>query len=123
MPIQIAARPVGISGCMSAWNEKYLPNTIRSEMDDLTVKVRRRTTGLIRNIDTQVTLKANQYQDFVNWFKINQQGGSIPTRITTPGDHKEIVVRAKEPPTIQWVDAKAFTATMSWEVMPGWEKL
>lgn len=123
MAIQIGARPTSITGCMALWNEEYKPNTIRSDMDDMTVKVRRRTTGLVRKIDTQVTLKAAQYDDFVAWFKVNQLGGSIPTRITTPNDHREIVVRATQPPKIEWVDKGAFTATMSWEQMPGWEQL
>jgi hypothetical protein len=123
MAIQIGARPTSIDGCMAVWNEDFKPNTIRSDMDDLTVKVRRRTTGLIRNIDTQVTLKAAQYDDFITWFRVNQLGGAIPTRIKRPQDGKEIVVRARETPKIEWIEPKAFTATMSWEVMPGWETL
>lgn len=123
MAIQIASRPLSIDGCMSVWNETYLPNTIRSEMDDLTVKVRRRTTGVVRNIDTQVTLKAELYDDFIKWFTVDQIGGSIPTRIKRPQDSKEIVVRMKEPPKIEWVDKKAFTATMVWESLPLWSTL
>lgn len=123
MAITVAARPTSISGCMAVWNEEYKPNTIRSDMDDMTVKVRRRTTGLVRLIDTQVTLKAEQYVAFIGWFITNQQGGALPTRITTPFPHSEIVVRARQSPKIEWVDAKAFTATMSWEQLPEWSTL
>ncbi len=123
MAIQIGSRPTTIDGCMATWAEEFKPNTIRSDMDDLTVKVRRRTTGLVRNIDTQVTLKANQYDDFVAWFKTNQIGGSIPTRIKRPQDGKEMVVRARATPKIEWITKDAFTATMAWEQMPEWSTL
>ena len=123
MAIQIGARPATIDGCMAAWNEEFKPNTIRSDMDDMTVKVRRRTTGLIRNIDCQVTLKASQYDDFCSWFKVNQMGGAIPTRIKRPQDGKEIVVRARETPKIEWLDKGAFVATMAFEQMPEWGSL
>ena len=123
MAIYIAQRPVSIDGCMSDWNETYRPNTIRSEMEDMEVKVRRRTTGLVREIDTSVTLKAEQYDDFIRWFQYNQAGGVYPTRIKRPQDGKEVVVRATAPPAISWVDSKAFKATMKWEQMPAWSTL
>jgi hypothetical protein len=108
---------------MASWNETYEANTIRSKMDDLEVKVRRRTTGLIRNIDTTVTLKAEQYQTFLDWFRISQQGGSLPTRIRRPQDGKEVVVRASAPPQIEWIDKNAFSVKMKWEQMPAWSSL
>ena len=123
MAITIAPRPTSISGCMQTWSEEALPNTIRSETDDLTVKVRRRTTGLVTNIDCQVTLEASKFDDFMLWFKVNQLGGSIPTRIRRPQDGKEIVARMRTPPKVEWVDKKAFTATLAFEMMPGWELL
>lgn len=119
----IAPRPTSIDGCMSDWNETYLPNTIRSQMDDQYVKVRRRTTGLILTIDTTVTLKASQYDDFIDWFQYRQAGGTYPTRIKRPQDGKEIVVRITAPPVISWVAKEAFTVSMKWEQMPAWSKL
>ncbi len=119
----IAPRPVSIDGCMSDWNETYLPNTIRSQMDDQYVKVRRRTTGLILTIDTTVTLKASQYDDFIDWFQYRQAGGTYPTRIKRPQDGKEIVVRITAPPTISWIDKNAFRVAMKWEQMPAWKGL
>ncbi len=121
--IYIASRPTSIDGCMETWNETYRPNTIRSQMDDMEVKVRRRTTGLIREIDTQVTLKASQYDDFIDWFQRSQAGGTYPTRIKRPQDGKEIVVRIVEPPTIEWLAKEAFRVSMKWESMPAWSKL
>lgn len=123
MAIYIAPRPAGIDGCMQEWSETFLANTIRTSMEDLSVKVRRRTTGLVMNIDAKVTLKAEQYEDFLHWFQIDQQGGSVPTRIKRPKDGKEMVVRCSQFPTIQWVDTKAFSASIKFEQMPEWRTL
>ena len=123
MAITIAQRPTEIDGCMQTWSETYAANTIRSAMDDMEVKVRRRTTGLVRTMDTTLTLKANQYDIFVEWFRVAQQGGSIPTRIRRPQDGKEMVVRASQPPQIQWIDKNIFQVQMKWEQMPAWVTL
>lgn len=123
MSITIGARPVTIDGCMQGWNESYLPNTIRSSMDDMEVKVRRRTTGLVLNIECSVVLKSSQYQDFIDWFRVAQQGGAIPTKIKRPNDGKEIVVRASAPPTVKWIQNNVFEASMKFEQMPAWRGL
>jgi hypothetical protein len=121
--IYVAPRPKSIDGCMKSWSETYMPNTIRSAMDDQEVKVRRRTTGLILNIQSSVVLKDTQYQDLLDWFRINQQGGVVPTRIKRPQDGKEIVVRASAPPQISWVQKDAFEVQFKWEQMPAWSTL
>ena len=123
MAITIAPRPISIDGCMQTWNETYQANTIRSAMDDMEVKVRRRTTGLVRTMDTTLTLRVEQYDAFIEWFRVAQQGGSIPTRIKRPQDGKEVVVRASAPPQIQWIDKKSFHVSMKWEQMPAWVTL
>jgi hypothetical protein len=123
MEIYVAPRPSSIDGCMSSWSETYVSNTIRSAMDDLEIKVRRRTTGLILNIQSSVVLRDVQYQDLLDWFRINQQGGVIPTRIKRPQDGKEIVVRASAPPQINWIQKDAFEVTFKWEQMPAWSTL
>jgi hypothetical protein len=123
MALTIAQRPKEIDGCMQTWNETYSANTIRSAMDDMEVKVRRRTTGLVRTMETTLTLKAVQYDTFIEWFRVAQQGGSIPTRIRRPQDGKEMVVRASAPPQIQWVDKNIFQVSMKWEQMPAWVTL
>lgn len=123
MAITIAPRPASIDGCMQTWTETYQANTIRSAMDDMEVKVRRRTTGLVRTIESTLTLKAAQYDDFFEWFRVAQQGGVIPTRIKRPQDGKETVVRASAPPQIQWLDKNVFHISMKWEQMPAWVTL
>jgi hypothetical protein len=123
MALVIAPRPKEIDGCMQKWNETYSANTIRSSMDDMEVKVRRRTTGLVRTMDTTLTLKAPQYDAFIEWFRVAQQGGAIPTRIKRPQDGKEMVVRCSAPPQIQWIDKNIFQVQMKWEQMPAWVTL
>ena len=123
MALVIGQRPVTIDGCMSAWQETYMPNTIRSAMDDMEVKVRRRTTGLVLNVDCSVVLKAELYNDFLDWFRVAQQGGAIPTRIRRPNDNKEIVVRASAPPAIRWIEKTVFEVSMKFEQMPAWRGL
>jgi hypothetical protein len=121
--IYVAQRPKSIDGCMASWAETYTTNTIRSTMENLEVKVRRRTTGLILNIQSSVVLKDTQYQDLLDWFRINQQGGVVPTRIKRPQDGKEIVVRATKPPQINWIQKDAFEVSFAWEQMPAWSTL
>jgi len=121
--IYVAPRPISIDGCQASWSEKYVANTIRTEMDDMEVKVRRRSTGMVRTINKSVKLKASVYDDFVKWFEVNQQGGVVPTSIKRPQDSKEIIVRVKEPPQISWVEKDVFEAQMVWETMPAWKNL
>ena len=120
MTIQIGARPASISGCFQTWNETQAANTIRTEMENGTVKVRRRTTGIYRKAEVSVTLQGDQYQDFVDWWNVNSQQGAIPTYVVTPYGTEE-VWRIAEPPAIEWIQAgqkPAFRASMKIERLP-----
>lgn len=120
MTIQIGARPASISGCFQTWNETQVANTIRTEMENGTIKVRRRTTGIFRQADVSVTLQGDQYQDFVDWWNVNCQQGAIPTYVVTPYGAEE-VWRIAEPPAIEWIQAgqkPAFRASMKLERLP-----
>lgn len=124
MSIQIAQRPESIAGCMQTWSETYAANVLRTDMDASGyIKVRRRTTGKMTMIDATLTLSTEYYQDFVDWYFIDSQAGVIPTTIKRPHDGKEIVARFSGPPTIQFVDKNAFTATMKFEQLPTWNDL
>lgn len=119
MALTIAARPASISGCVQSWSEADMPQVIRTSMDSGTVKVRRRFTGIHRTANASVTLKAEQYDDFMDWYRTLCMGGVYPTRIITPYG-KEEVWRFTEPPQIEWIDAKAFRATLALERLPAW---
>lgn len=125
MTTTVAARPSTITGCMQTWSEKGTPNVLRSNMESLTVKVRRRTTAIITNIDCAVTLEAEVYDDFKNWYEVACQGGVLPTHIRRPNGGVEIVARFSSPPLIEWVGiaAEAFRATMTFEILPEYKYL
>jgi hypothetical protein len=120
MAVQVAARPASLSGCFQSWSEKQVANSIRTDMENGTVKVRRRTTGIFRQADVSVTLKGDQYQDFVDWWNVNCQQGALPTRVITPYGAEE-VWRIVEPPSIEWLQGNpnpAFRASMKLERLP-----
>lgn len=124
MAITIAERPDTLSGCMAEWSESFAPNTIRTNMEAAGyVKVRRRTTGESRMIETSVTLQSNLYQDFVDWYFVRCQAGVLPTYIKRPQDGAEIVARFMDPPIIDFVDKNAFVATCKFETLPIWSKV
>ncbi|MDP4836442.1 MAG: hypothetical protein NWS01_04745 [Burkholderiales bacterium] len=124
MAIQIATVPAGLSNCMMTWVETYKSNVLRTDMEIVSyVKVRRRTTGKVTNIDASVTLESKHYDDIQNWFFTLSQAGVIPTRIKRPQDGKEIVVRFTEPPTINFIDKNAFNASFKFEQLPEWGSL
>jgi hypothetical protein len=126
MAIQIASRPASIDGCMQTWSEHDEIKVVRSEMETGMVKVRRRFTGSIWLIDASVTLEARLYDAFRDWFRVNCQGGVLPTRVKRPQDGKEVVVRFSAPPAYDWsIDpgAAAFRVSMTFEQMPEWATL
>lgn len=120
--INIASRPLDLAGCFQSWSEKQEPNIIRTSMESGVVKVRRRTTGTYRKAAVSVTLNANLYKSFMDWFNINCQQGVLPTRMVTPYK-KEEVWRFTSAPQIEWVDPVAFRATFEIEQLPQWKNL
>ena len=122
MAIKIGTRPASIDGCWASWSEKAQPVVIRTDMEDGTVKVRRRSTGKLRVANVSRTFDAKDYQAFQDWFTVACQQGTIPTRVMTPYG-KEEVWRFTEAPQINWVDPKAFDVTCAIEQLSGWEKL
>ena len=123
--IQIAERPASIDGCMQTWAEHDEAQVMRSSMDTGTIKVRRRFTGVVWLVDATVTLDAELYPDFRDWFRINCQSGVLPTRVKTP-QGIEVVMRMREPPVIDWsIDPApiAFRATVLLEQLPEWAGL
>lgn len=124
MAINIAARPVGLDGCMQTWTESYEPNVLRTNMEmSGYTKVRMRTTGKTTKIDATATLDSKHYDDIQTWFFTTSQAGVIPTRIKRPQDGKEIVARFVEPPIINFIDKKAFNVTFKFEQLPAWVTL
>jgi hypothetical protein len=117
--INIATFPQTIDSCAQTWAEKQSPNTIRTSMENQTVKVRRRTTGIQRVAEITITLKSDVYQDFVDFYNVDCQQGIVPARFTTPYGKSE-VWRISNQPQIDWIDKKAFTVSMQIEQLPIW---
>ena len=123
MAVQIGTRPASLDGCWASWNEKQEPNTIRTNMENTGyMKVRRRTTGIMRVAQVSRNFEAKDYDDVMDWFNVACQGGVIPTRVTTPYGKQE-VWRFTEPLSINWIEPKAFSVSANLEQLPAWRGL
>ena len=122
MAITIVDFPTTIKNCVQSWNEKQAPNVMRTSMENQTVKVRRRTTGIQRTANISITLKREQYQDFMTFFNVTCQQGVLPAYFTTPYGAKE-AWRFTEAPQIDWIEPKAFSVTAVIEQLPAWRGL
>lgn len=120
MAIEIANRPASIDGCFQTLKQTSLENVIRSNMEGGTIKVRRRTTAFIDQADATVTLKAEQLDDFVDWYKVACMGGVLPTRFKFPPDGAEQVWRFASPPQYEWIANEAFRVSFQLERLPEW---
>lgn len=111
--MDIGERPPSLTGCWKTWNESDVDVVLRTDMDSGAVHTRRRFTGASRVVTASVTLAAKYYQDFQNWFRINQRQGSIPTYVVPPYGGEELFQFAG-PPQYQWnnADNRTFTATV-----------
>lgn len=110
MPIQTVPRPPQLSGCFRTWSESYVDVVARTEYETGNMRSRRRFTGRNKIVNAEVTLPANQYQTFMNWFLVGQRQGAWATYVKTPEGNEE-AFQWVEPPTIQWLPgAIAFTA-------------
>ena len=119
MAITVGARPSSISGKTVTWSEKQTPNVIRTSMENGTVKVRRRSTGIMRQAEATMILAGSLYTDFLTWWNTNCQQGALPTRVYTPYGAEE-VWRITEPPSIEWMNGASttFRASLKLERLP-----
>lgn len=119
MAVTKGTRPAELDGCWGEWSEQDVDNVIRTDMDNGTIKSRRRFTGYIRKAAVSVTMPASQYQFFVQWFRVNCQAGAIPTDMKTPYGAEEVWAFA-EPPVINWVDKNAFQVNANIYRLDNW---
>lgn len=108
----VASRPAQLDGCWKTWNEEDVDVMLRTNTESEALHLRRRFTSRARLAQVSVTLPAEKYAIFRDWWLINQQQGLRSTWVKTPyGDEEAWLWIA--PPKISWNDAKAFTATVS----------
>lgn len=110
----VSTRPARLDGCWQSWREARQPQIIRSEMESGAVKVRRRFTGRRRMAEVSVTLKAEFYQDFVDWFEVTCLAGVNATQMKDPLGNEQ-AWRFTAPPEIEWLEPVAFRATATIE--------
>ena len=103
--------PYGLSGCWSSWRETSVDNTIRTQFEDGTIRVRRRFTSRQRVADVSVNLRATEYQTFVDWYEIDQQQGTRATMVVEPNGQKSAWLFAG-PPSITWVESNVVQFTV-----------
>ena len=115
----IGNRPLALDGCFSTWSETMTDNVVKSEMDSGTVKTRRRFTGTNRRVQATVRMDSALYQDFMDWFVVDQRQGSIPTYVRTPYGAEELFLWMS-PPAITWPDRNFFEASVSMWQASGW---
>lgn len=120
MATQIALRPASIEGCFQTLSQTTLENVVRSTMEGGTVKVRRRSTAFMERADCTITLGAEVFDDFNDWYRVACAGGVYPTRFKFPPDHAEQVWRFASPPQYEWVTAEAFRVSFQLERLPEW---
>jgi hypothetical protein len=108
MALTIAQRPSAINGCLQSWAESTAGyGVIRTQMEAPTQKVRRRTTAYVRVGDATLTIKGEQYDDFVAWYQVTSRTGTLPTWFKFPPDAREQLWRWNNEPTYEWLDNKA----------------
>lgn len=103
--------PSPLDGCWSTWVETQADNVVRNTMDKGNVRTRRRFTGINRTVNVSVKLTADKYIAFRDWFNRDQGQGTIPTYCKTPYGTDELFLWTT-PPTIKWIDARHFEATV-----------
>lgn len=121
----IAARPGALSGALQTFIETTLPNTIRSQSDDnQTIKVRRRATNVTRTADATVTVLAAEVVLWEQWYQLNCQSGTLPTRFKIPPEcNRDEVWRFAGEPTYDWsIDGggKVCRIGLKLEQLPNW---
>lgn len=121
MTVNYIVRPTALSGCWAAWSERDQEVIIRSQMDSGQVKVRKRTTGHHRIARVSARFPADQYDDFMLWFRDTCQGGALPTTMVEPTG-VDAIWRFRAAPEITWVgrEASAFEVSAEIERLPGW---
>lgn len=119
MAITTGARPADLDGCWGEWSEQDVDNVLRSDMDNGSIKSRRRFTGHIRKAAVGVTMPAAKYASFVTWFRTNCRAGAIPTMMKTPYGTEEAWAFA-EPPVMSWPDKAVFRVQANIYRLDGW---
>lgn len=103
---------------ISGYSEEAASLTIASQPDTGPAKVRRRFTAGVRPVKGQITLTADQLQDFLDFFNTDLLGGSLRFQWAEPTDPlTSAEMRFVEPPS--WsADSGFYQVMLSLEILP-----
>ena len=117
--MELADRPINLSGCWAKWQEKSFDQLVRTNMDTGEPKVRRRFTRTVRSAKVQVNYTKDDYYLFLEWFD-NCRHGVLPTKMTEPSG-VESVWRFATVPQYDWIDPRVVSVTVNIEQLPAWQ--
>jgi len=108
--------------CFISYKETTVPNSIRTTMSSGTVKVRRRTTGLIYNAEGTYLIPETDIAAFHSWLMDDCEGLTLPTYFKRPNGVDQ-PYRVTEPPVYIYggtTAANMCKVTLKLENLPQW---
>jgi hypothetical protein len=117
--MDLADRPIDLTGCWAKWQEKSFDPLVRTNMDTGEPKVRRRFTRTVRSAKVQVNYTKEDYYLFLEWFD-NCRQGVLPTKMIEPSG-VESVWRFATVPQYDWIDPRVVSVTVNIEQLPAWQ--
>lgn len=113
--------PAGLPDCPQTWSETPAPDIVRSDMDVGPAKTRRRSTLENTVVQVSVTLKAEQYNDFMNFYNNQISFGVTPFYYKHPITAQINTYHFLENPKIDFIPGPDGVGYIS--IAMQWEKL
>src|SRR5262245_23124970 len=110
--------PGSLPDCAETWNESDAPSTIRSEMDAGPPKVRRRFTGIMRNIEVSMVLTNAQFTAMRTFYETTCAEGVNFHQFKHPYTGATETFRFVSSPRFSSNGPLALTCEMTWEQIP-----
>lgn len=110
------AWPGGVPYCFDGWSETEADTVIRTETEAGPMKMRRRYTGVVSQIQASCVLTLAQYRAFRTWLRTDVQQGSLPFILPDPTDNNTPrEFRFLEPPRVSSAGPVAVSISVSME--------
>ena len=113
------ADALGPAKCFATWDEARSDNTIRTEMDNGSIRSRRRFTGVQRSLQVSVVVDAKEFAQWDQWYRAAEDGAR-PVKLKTPWGAEEVWAFAG-PPQIGWPESNAFSYKASFYQRDEWK--
>jgi len=99
----------------SGFQQKAVPNTIRSKMEAGLDKIRRRYTTPILNLSVSMFLDFTQYETLETFYNTTLQGGVLSFTFPDPATDDDHEYRFLTPPSYSAAGGLHYMCTMQWE--------